>query len=512
MLNEAQVVTVIVCAGARNAPLVLALEASTKFKCISFFEERSAGFYALGLAKCSGKPVAVVTTSGTAVAELLPSAIEAYYQGIPLIFVTADRPKNYRKTGAPQSIEQANLFLDYVSCALDWDQDTNDFSCIWNSKKPLHLNVCFDEPLLDDVSSGFILQKDLLKQKDSADLIQKSVIDDIQVSAPLIILGQIEKENFNAVLEWLNQNSAVVYAESLSQLKGNKILSERIIVSGDEVVKKLFQDGICKSVIRIGGVPTLRFWRDLEFKFKDVPVLNVTDLDFSGLARESKIILFKHFQKIVVKNINSNSERNFIKDFDQKRQSKKIELLNTLLDSEPGFINQLSKKIQNEPLYLGNSLPIREWDQFAEVFPGQFFYANRGANGIDGQISTYLGWSENKEKSWCLVGDLTALYDLAALGLTPQLKPNQRRIVIMNNKGGHIFKKLFDKELFLNTHQIEFEHWAKMWGWDYLKINSNECFLKLKNLNSTNLVIELQPNESETEQFWKAWDDECKKP
>lgn len=101
-LKQCDVDTVIICAGARNAPFVFHLEAQN-FKQIYFFEERSAAFFALGLMKQKNKPVAIITTSGTAAAELLPATIEAFYQGLPLVLITADRPKTYRHSGGSAS-------------------------------------------------------------------------------------------------------------------------------------------------------------------------------------------------------------------------------------------------------------------------------------------------------------------------------------------------------------------------------------------------------------------------
>ena len=126
-----------VCGGSRNAPLIAVLGTENV---LSFVDERSAAFFALGRAKRDGKPVAVVTTSGTAAAELLPAAIEAYYSGVPLVLITADRPGRFRGTGAPQSIEQIGLFGVYAATDIK----------AWNRRVPLHINVEFDEPLIDE--------------------------------------------------------------------------------------------------------------------------------------------------------------------------------------------------------------------------------------------------------------------------------------------------------------------------------------------------------------------------
>lgn len=123
-----------VCAGSRNAPLLVVLGTDV----FSFVDERSAAFFALGRMKLHGSPVAVVTTSGTAAAELLPATVEAYYSGLPLILITADRPARFRGTGAPQTIEQIGLFGPYAETAID----------SWSAARPLHINIEFDEPLL----------------------------------------------------------------------------------------------------------------------------------------------------------------------------------------------------------------------------------------------------------------------------------------------------------------------------------------------------------------------------
>lgn len=119
------VAEVCVAAGARNAPLLSAILESEGVKVWSFFEERCAAFFALGRIQADRTPVAVLTTSGTAAAELLPAVIEAHYQGLPLVLLTADRPRRYRGTGAPQAIEQKDLFGPYVSACIDVEQGTS---------------------------------------------------------------------------------------------------------------------------------------------------------------------------------------------------------------------------------------------------------------------------------------------------------------------------------------------------------------------------------------------------
>lgn len=132
-VRKAGVTEFCVCGGSRNAPLLAVLgDAPNVF---TFVDERSAAFFALGRAKRDGNPVAVITTSGTAAAELLPATIEAYYSGAPLVLITADRPARFRGTGAPQAIEQLGLFGTYAETVLEK----------WSRRAPLHINVEFEE-------------------------------------------------------------------------------------------------------------------------------------------------------------------------------------------------------------------------------------------------------------------------------------------------------------------------------------------------------------------------------
>ncbi len=500
-LKHSQVETVVVCAGARNAPFVFHLE-NENFKKNFYFEERSAAFFALGLMKSSGKPVAIITTSGTAAAELLPATIESYYQGLPLILITADRPKGYRNTGAPQTINQVGLYSDYVEKTFDWDVFTTNFDCDVTLQKPLHFNVCFDEPLNDKKSLDYPKSKTTIIEKQS---FATATADDFRkIINPLIIVGQIEESQKSAVIKLIETLKAPVYLESLSQLRGTESIHKYVIDSTDTLVKKIILQKWCDSILRIGGVPTLRFWRDLEKDFLNTAVYNFTDLQFTGLAR--KTTNFKMDFSHVLQSSNANLSKIF--EINKDLQLKKNELLTSFPLSEPAFVSNLSAVIADAPIYLGNSLPIREWDLFSHSgFFQQKVYANRGANGIDGQVSTYLGWSQNMNSSYCLIGDLTTMYDLAALGLKGESNSASTRVVIMNNFGGHIFKRVFNNEHFLNAHQLEFVHWSKMWKWSYLLIKSPEDFKNIP--EGQKLIIEIQPDSNQTQEFWDAWDFLC---
>lgn len=150
------------------------------------------------------------------------------------------------------------------------------------------------------------------------------------------------------------------------------------------------------------------------------------------------------------------------------------------------------------------------WDLCSDlVQSSQPVCANRGANGIDGQISTYLGWVQNKSESWSLVGDLTALYDLAALGLV-QDSSHKMRIVVMNNSGGQIFSRILGNKKYLNPQTVDFKSWATMWSWEFVQIKNSKRYFKSEQFISDSLNREICPENSQTDEFWTSWDSFCK--
>jgi 2-succinyl-5-enolpyruvyl-6-hydroxy-3-cyclohexene-1-carboxylate synthase len=435
-----------VCAGSRNAPLLAVLGASSS-RLFSFIDERSAAFFALGRMKAHGAPVAVVTTSGTAAAELLPAAIEAYYSKLPLVLITADRPARFRGTAAPQSIEQVGIFGVYAETSLE----------AWDRTRPLHLNVEFE------------------------DTTPPARNPQPATPNPLIILGALHPGHHDRVRTFVRTLNAPTYAEPLSGLREDPALP--LITAGERMIARANFD----HVIRIGNVPTLRYWRDLEAL--ELPVTHYSDLPFAGLTRGDV-----HPINALPELRGGRDEAFFERDRDYAQRFARI------LDEEPyselSMFRDLSRELpRGARVYLGNSLPIREWDLAATREPRGFVYeANRGANGIDGQLSTFLGWCEPDRENVCIVGDLTAIYDLGAPWIAPQLDA-PFRIVVVNNGGGRIFGrvaalKAMDAEvrarIIENVHDVRFADWAAMWNID---------------------VTELRPDEDASRRVWQRYDE-----
>jgi len=268
---------------------------------------------------------------------------------------------------------------------------------------------------------------------------------------PLIILGSLAISDRPRVRELVA--NATVYAEPLSGLREELA---GIAIHNERTLHRATFD----EVIRIGNVPTFRYWRDLETR--DVPVTHYSRLPFTGLTRGAMRSLDE------LPAITANRDE-ALYAFDRQQSSRIARILDDEPESELAMLRQLSRQLpDNARIYLGNSLPVREWDLAATRDQRGFEYeANRGANGIDGQLSTFFGWCAPNAANVAIVGDLTALYDLNAPWIVPQLEASFR-IVIINNRGGRIFERVAtaDRRLVINDHDLRFDKWGGMFGID----------------------------------------------
>ena len=291
----------------------------------------------------------------------------------------------------------------------------------------------------------------------------------------LILLGGLAERHRDRVREFCLQANRAVYAEPLSGLREDAALAGLLIRN-----ERMLSRGNFESVIRIGNVPTLRFWRDVDSSH--IHVIHYSDLPFRGLTRGE----VKPIAELKEGRAEARPHVDVLAS-DRKKSEDFAKILDEEPSSELAMVRQLSEQIpQNARVYLGNSLPIREWDLAATRQPKNFtIEANRGANGIDGQLSTFFGWCRG-DNNWCIIGDLTAIYDMNAPWIVPQLDA-KFRIVIINNEGGKIFRRLPLRrlELIENSHHLGFDSWAKMW-----------------NIN----VIELRPDPDASLRAWEKYD------
>ena len=496
----------VVCAGARNAALLEALaraEAAGAARVWRHFEERSAGFFALGRTLETALPCAVLTTSGTAAAELLPAIIEAFYQGRPLLAITADRPAAYRGSGAPQAIEQAGLFGPYAGAG---------GLAGWDGTQPLHLNVELEETFeLGDerFSAADCGEFNPPRQRIDVAALARWLRADAYLGT-VVLVGGLEPAEREEVFHFCQALGAPVVADATSGLR--EALQRLALPDGD----RMLQAHPPGRVLRLGDVPSGRFWRDLE-DLTHVSVWSICRTGLPGLARPSQVVRGALDQVLAA--LGEVAPIGDALDYlprASRRAALIDELLETYPDSEPALLRVLSQYVSlGGGLFLGNSMPIREWNLFAQIErPMPSVRANRGANGIDGQISTWLGWSADLTESWAVVGDLTALYDLAAPFVLGQLECRGRVLAVINNGGGKIFERLPQLqamspravEWMTHPQRADFGGFATLWGMAHVRIHTPADFDRLGAPGAATVLLELVPDPNQTRHFWAAWD------
>jgi 2-succinyl-5-enolpyruvyl-6-hydroxy-3-cyclohexene-1-carboxylate synthase len=295
---------------------------------------------------------------------------------------------------------------------------------------------------------------------------------------------------------------APIVAEATANLC-DASLSQLLMRGGEKALAALKP----RRVLRLGAVPSWRWWRDLE-SATGVHVMHLANASFSGLARHQGVgpqplsLLCDAMLKAA-----SDHGRMVVSRFHETL--KLDERLDAQPLSEPAWMRALSLAVpEGARVFLGNSLPIREWN-FAAVHRHEC-HANRGANGIDGIVSSFFGVSVGAAESWLIVGDLSALYDLSGPWIAAQLPNANRRIVIINNGGGKIFARVDSlralddgaRAMIENQHAMDFKPWADLWRMPYRIASRAE---ELNNLPAGDVIIEVRPDAAQTEAFWTSW-------
>lgn len=502
VLIDQGVTEFVVCPGARNAPLLEWLAASPSLRCRYFSDERAAAFFALGRCKASARPVAVITSSGTAAAELLPAAIEAHYSQLPLVLITADRPHRFRHSGAPQSIIQPGLYGSYVEQACDWSAP-EDVKPLQIQGQPVHLNICLEEP--QPLGPLPALHSAPHAQHLSEQLWGRVCLEEVaraesffaQCERPLLVLGELAPALSEQLPELLGMLPGYIYAEAQSNL-GSAQLGARVLHSGERVLQQ--RPFAFDGVLRIGGIPTTRLWRDLEQELETVPVLSATCSAYPGLGRATQPPISLASLKAAIQGlllpVHTDSD---VMATDAQHHQHLQGMLSQHPRSELALMQALRERIPvGVQVFLGNSQPIRHWDQIAAGDARHQVFSNRGANGIDGLISTGLGLAADGEETWIIVGDLSALYDLQALWAVDA--DWLLRIVVINNQGGRIFEPMFPQPDFINRHGFNFRGWAQMFQLEYQRVQHPEDIA----LKPCAQVIELQADNTGSAAFRAA--------
>ena len=278
------------------------------------------------------------------------------------------------------------------------------------------------------------------------------------------------------------------------------------------------------KVPRLGDCPSGRFWRDLE-SLPDVEVFSITRNGLTGIDGARRASNPAHVIAGPIDRIlRALGEIESVGDIGDHlatsgRDAARIdELIEAHPDSEPALIRAISHYAAlSGSVFLGNSLPIREWNLFAQwdrTCPD--VRTNRGANGIDGQISTWLGATAGSTGSWAIVGDLTALYDPTAAALLDQVENRGRVLAVINNQGGRIFDRLprlssmspRARDWLIHPHRADFSAFASLWKMRHHRVATPDD-LDAYDPESTEeaaTLLEVSPSAEDTAAFWRAWD------
>ncbi len=505
-LKELGVEEIALCPGSRNAYFVQYLSKEHGFNVSTWYEERSAAFYALGTIKRSGKPAAIITTSGTAAAELLPATMEAHYLGLPLLLITADRPRRFRLSGAPQCAEQVGLYTYYTRFAEDiaWGEDST-LHKNWKKDGPAHLNVCMEDPR--GQTEAPTTKEPVWAKYHNPGGIEKLEEFLDKANYPLVIASGLSSSEVEPVTRFLLKLGAPVYLEGTSRLRESTELAHLSLRIIEGIWKRASDNGYpIDAVLRIGGVPTLRPWRDLDDKEGAIGVFSVSSQPFPGLHWGDCLTMpLQNLHKVKVQSKNSVTMTCWLGS-DKPLLLKREDLYYKYPSAEPSLVHHLSKHIPKEALvYLGNSLPIREWDLSASyTHPHAEVAANRGVNGIDGQLSTFFGMCEPRQPCWGIFGDLTTLYDMAAPWILQQKKDLTPICVVINNGGGMIFSRMYPEKAFLNNHSLRFNPLAELWRMEYHLWNKIPEQLP-KNWGKQPTIVEIIPDDTQTKSFWEQY-------
>ena len=471
LLVKHRVRNVVVCPGSRNSPLVHNFVECPELRCYPVTDERSAGFYALGMCQALNEPVAVCVTSGTALLNVAPAVAEAYYQHQPIIVISADRPTQWIDQLDGQTLPQTDILNNFVRKKININEPHNDeerwycnrlinealISSIADGYGPIHINVPITEPL-------FVYNVDVLPDERTITMFspKSTQIDDSvirrfeEAERPMIVIGQMKKHpltspSIQTVNEHYDMTNALSpgTAEGLDML-GYVVLQERL--SGDGRTAKYLDESVTlvedsqsylpDFILYIGDTLVSKRTRRFLRKATNAECWEINPegrphdvfMNLTGIIRAYPDEVLKQIRRHGnhtfhdlwedVKRRVHNCHSTFVPAYSQLLAVKRLEEIT-------------SKEDPSSVMHYANSGAVR----CGNIYSRHYIYCNRGVNGIEGSLSTAAGFSLVTENNvYCIIGDLSFFYDQNALW-NKNLKRNLR-ILLINNGGGGIFRHL----------------------------------------------------------------------
>lgn len=489
----------VISPGSRSTPLAIAAELHEGIKTYIHPDERGAGYFAVGLTKKRRQPVGILCTSGTAAANYTPAVSEAGLSHLPLIVLTSDRPHELKNVGAPQAIAQNNMYNNFVryQTELPIADDHDSAESLINDKVlqasqyfsginmgPVHFNIPVREPIMPNIE-----RLDLFKRT------QKELTPAITIpgnirkltGTGLVIIGETA-EDLSPLKDVFEQGNIITVCDPRQNIRTHV---KDAIVNHDMMFsnfgKKHFKyiDENVDFIIRIGEPVTSKqtnaFLKQtavpqyLISEFLDIKPFPVTpDETYAGTVNE-----------ILPRMISGNSESDVKERFValSKNIHSYIDENIQKFDDEGRYVYDIIQETDAaRTFFLSSSMPIRDFERYDTRVTHDVF-ANRGANGIDGVISSALGIG-TKEQVTMLIGDVSMNHDLNSL-LMAKLENIDLTVIVFNNNGGNIFSYLpqyahkphFER-LFGTPLDLNFEHAAKLYDYEYVHIENAEELTK----------------------------------
>ena len=483
---------IVISPGSRNAPLTIGFVSNPKFTCYSIADERSAAFFALGIAQQTKLPVALVCTSGSALLNYYPAIAEAFYSQIPLVVISADRPSGKIDIGDGQTIRQENVFQNhslYNANLIEGASDENDlkinqaihYSIV--NKGPVHINAPFEEPLYETVNalSIKVAISAIANETPTVELPNLTEFAPIWNSSKkkLVLVGVNNPNAIDAsIIDFLASDpSVVVMTETTSNIHHNSFINniDTIITPFSIPDFEVFQPEI---LITFGGMVVSKRIKAALRNYQPKHHWHIDSLR----AYNTYGCLTKHFQVspndffnqfIPLLNPIKSDYYAYFEGINQIRKIKTAAYLSKVPFSDFKAFEIVIKSLPiNSHLQMGNSSAIR-YAQLIDIHPSIEVFCNRGTSGIDGSTSTAIGAAVANQKPTILItGDISFLYD--SNGLWNNYIPKDFKIVLINNGGGGIFRILpgHDETPVFNTffetsHCLTAEKLASMYSFDY---------------------------------------------
>lgn len=499
-LIELGIKDVVLSPGSRNAPLSIALYEASEKGLIDLhvrIDERGAAFFALGISKASSRYVPVVCTSGTAVANYYPALLEAHHSDINLLLLTADRPARLRRTGSNQTTDQSNIFGAFVRTSLDTDKDL-DLSTALSGSGPVHINLQFDEPLLNEDNSDWLSGIEVKTQEaGKAEVIEIN----IESKKSLVIVGH-DRAGFSVdeIEKFASDLAAPLIAEDT--LVFEDAIAHAPIVLSDEKARIALA---AENVFVIGRTTLSRSINAYIQGAKKVMVIDprTENIDTSRTSDE----IYTQIPRVKMPLDIDQSWH----DLWKKYEALAAIALSVLPEwSEAELATIIAEELEDDTaLFISSSRPVRDFESFAVPRSGLNTYANRGLAGIDGNISTALGIATQHSESYAVIGDLAFLHDISALANPTQ---DNLTIIVVDNDGGGIFSTLGQRgskgfeTIFGTPHGIDIASVVKSFGISSQQISSaKELHIALQQIHSgLHVIVAKMPDREQNADFIAA--------